>query len=133
MKMNTFNSAVWEYLVTEIHKGKSKATPLWSTEEILSYKGKNKDFDFYVDAIEYGQWRCFKKHEARAYLITTKKNKSVVWISWLGYRGSRWHVTQHFPIENSTVTKTEKNIAIKLIENYQKIWDEYSSYESTEI
>ena len=132
MQINTSNSSIWEYLITEIHKGKTIATPLWTTEEIISWKGTNKDYDFYVDAIENSQWRCFKQHEARAYLITTPKNKSIVWITWLGYRSSQWHVTQHFPIENSTVTKAAKDIAIQIIENYQKIWNEYSTYELKE-
>jgi hypothetical protein len=132
MKINTINSTVWKYLITEIHKGKTIAKPLWSPEEILSWKGTNNDFDFYVEAIENGQWRCFKEHEARAYLIITPNNKSIVWITWLGNRGCQWHVPQHFPIENSKITKAAKNIANQLIENYQEIWNEYSNYAITE-
>ncbi len=115
----------WEALIPEFSQGNTTATPLDSPESMSLWVGKNKDFDYYVESIKAGNWRCMNTHEARVYLIQTPKNQSIVWMSWVGYRGSRWHIVQHFAIGRTKPTVTAQKFAEQLAHHYQEKWNEF--------
>ena len=122
MKQSTVISQEWEFLVGEFKAGRTLITPLHSPASFLEWRGYSNEFNSYVEQVRNRGWRCMNEHEARAYLISTPQNKSIVWMSWLGYRGCRWHIVQHFGITQSKPSQTAKTVAEHLTELYQDKW-----------
>lgn len=116
------SATFWNYLVDQYRDGNVTVMPLRSPDMLLAWRGKNQDFDEYVDAVSRRNWRCLNRHEARIFLIQTPCHASIVWMSWLGYRGCRWHVVMHFAMNRDEPTAAAKRAALNLTEKYQKVW-----------
>jgi len=118
---------MWDVKIDNYVEGKTKIIALNSPMHILDWTGKNPELDEFVGQVERRGWRCLQKHEARVFLIQTPKNSSIVWMSWLGYRGSRWHVVRHFAIHRDKPTPTACYLAKSLAEKYQEEWECHTS------
>ncbi|MEQ1486860.1 MAG: hypothetical protein ABL920_00070 [Methylotenera sp.] len=111
----------WESLIPEYSSGRCIVSPITNENDMESLHGINPDLDVRLKH-EQG-WRGFCRHERRVFSIQSKKYRSIVWISYLGHRGSLWHVIGHYSNDMNKVTKTHKIIAHDLAEKYQELWD----------
>ena len=109
-------------LVAAFTVGRSTVTPLVSEKDLLSYKSQNSEYSEWIKEIDRRGFQCLKKHEARVFLIETPKNKCIVWLSWLGKRGSRWHLVKYFLVDDSKYTSTVKKMLEILLIRYQDEW-----------
>lgn len=114
--------STWETLVSAYNIDRCKVIPVTSATEMSTLNGYNLEMD---RCLKFGfeqRWEHFINHDMRVFLIQSTRCKSVVWITWLGYRGSCWHINQHFAAGMAKPPKNHKVIAQHLIEKYQQAW-----------
>ena len=113
----------WVSFISDKYYSRTKVTPLTSIASLLLFLGNDFSMDILLDSQLKNNWSCFLDHQIRAFKIETQKSCSIVIITWLGRRGSRWRVFNHFEIWGKRLTKTHKNVATLLAMEYQKRWE----------
>lgn len=119
--MNSFNSEVgsrhgvlWPSFIEQFEHQGLLIEPVQTEVNLLDLAARSKELGEWVQCIR-PQWHCLNNHEVRVFLIRGPDDDSIVWISWLGRRGSRWHITQHFPVDRSELSVSHQEAADELI------------------
>jgi len=112
----------WHGLIDQLKINRSSVKLLNSKDQLFNFKAENSEFSEWIAEIDRRGFKCLIKHEAMAYLIQTPHNSCIVWISWVGARGSRWHIVKFFPLGKSSLTYSIKNMAQILVNSYQDAW-----------
>lgn len=115
----------WVCLVPQFYVRNVSVSPVRTDEELLKLIDylENQDLSSYIDHALKRSWERFQAHECRVYCIQSPRQTSLLWMSWLGRRGSRWHVMQHFVRNRDDLPVGHKVAADRLVKKYQAAWE----------
>jgi hypothetical protein len=117
----------WTSLVHTYQIGGLIIEPIETSLCVVALLGANVNLDFYINHAQRNNWKTLIDHDVRIFKLRGKYYEIVLWLSWLGRRGTCWHIIEQFSLLENKGQNNIQDACLDLVERYQIEWSKRES------